>query len=202
MNFGVVVEGIENIHQFRRLGKDIELAAVRAVNTTARSKRTRAAKLIGGQLNVPKSYLSPAGGRLAVVKQATRTSPEAVIRARGRPTSLARYATTKTINKAGVRVKVGSSQTRFLKRAFLIKLPGKGGDVDTQGNLGLAVRVKPGERISNKIRQVQVSKGLYLLYGPSVQQVFLDNQGNGVANDMTKETLRDLEAEFLRLLKL
>ena len=202
MAFDVVVAGIEDLKSFKTLGKDVELAAVQAINGTAKAKRTRAARIIQGQINVPKSYLSPGGGRLAVVQKAQRGKLEAVIRARGRATSLARYATTKTPNKAGVRVKVGSTQTRFLKRAFLIKLPGRGGDTDTQGNLGLAIRLKEGERISNKVRQVQVSKGLVLLYGPSVQQIFLDNQGEGVADDMAGETLRDLEAEFFRLLKL
>jgi len=56
--------------------------------------------------------------------------------------------------------------------------------------------------MSNKVRQVQVSKGLYLLYGPSVQQVFLDNQGDGVADDLAPDALAQVEAEFARLLRL
>ena len=89
-----------------------------------------------------------------------------------------------------------------MKRAFLIKLNKGGGQTDTQFNAGLAIRLRPGEKIQNKVRQVQLSKNLYLLYGPSVQQVFLDNQGSGVAEDMKGEVLDQLEREFLKLLNL
>ena len=43
---------------------------------------------------------------------------------------------------------------------------------------------------------------LYLLYGPSVDQVFRSRDGTGVANDMVPEIERDLTSEFLRLLEL
>ena len=43
---------------------------------------------------------------------------------------------------------------------------------------------------------------LYLLYGPSVDQVFRANDGDGVANDMVPAVERNLEREFLRLLEL
>lgn len=201
-SFAFVVEGLESIQDLKRMGRNVELAAVQAVNLVARDKRSRAARLIQAQINLPKSYLEPSAGRLTVAQKATRGNKEAIIRARGRPTSLARYATSTTFNKAGVRLRVQPGQTSFMKRAFLIKLPGKDGDTETQFNAGLAIRLRPGESLRNKTRQVKLQKNLYLLYGPSVQQVFLDNQGNGVAKDMAPETAKALEAEFLRLLKL
>ena len=73
-----------------------------------------------------------------------------------------------------------------MNRAFLMNL--------RSGNLGLAVRLAPGERIDNKRRMVQMSNGLYLLYGPSVDQVF-----RSVAEDVSADAGDFLEQEFLRL---
>ena len=84
-----------------------------------------------------------------------------------------------------------------LPRAFLVPLRS---GADGLGNKGLAIRLKDGDRLRNKVRQVQLSRGLYLLYGPSVDQAFLNNAGKGVASDMSPEVLDRLEEEFLRLL--
>ena len=202
-NFAVVVEGLETVRDFRGTTDKIRTAAQRALNKVADQQRTRAARLIQAQVNLPARYVSPAEGRLAVSGRASPGKLEAKISARSRPTSLARFVQGNPgFNKAGVTVQVKPSQASFMRRAFLIKLNKGAGQTDTQYNAGLAIRLRPGERIQNKVRQVQLSKNLYLLYGPSVQQVFLDNQGDGVAEDIKGETLDKLEAEFLRLLKL
>jgi hypothetical protein len=60
-------------------------------------------------------------------------------------------------------------------------------------NIGLAIRLKPGETIRNKREMVAFSKGLYLLYGPSVGQVFDD-----VAIDMEPMLSDRMEDEFVR----
>ncbi len=39
-------------------------------------------------------------------------------------------------------------------------------------NIGLAIRLKEGERVKNKNSMVPVGSNLYLLYGPSVGQVY------------------------------
>lgn len=201
--FAVVVEGLETVRDFGDTKGKIARAAAQAINRTARDQRVRAARLIQAQVNLPARYVSPAEGRLAVSRQASAGKLEAAITARGRPTSLARFVQgSPGFNKAGLTVEVRPGQASFMKRAFLIKLNSGSGRTDTQFNAGLAIRLKPGERIKNKIRQVQLSKNLYLLYGPSVQQVFLDNQGDGVAEDISGETLAKLEREFLRLLNL
>ena len=148
-----------------------------------------------------RSYLNPASKRLYVKKQATQTSLESVIQARGRPTSLARFITGGgRPGQEGVTVRV--HKTRHLAGAFLMKLRAGTADIETKFNLGLAVRLKPGKTLRNKRFVTQVSSGLYLLYGPSVSQVFLDNQEQGVAADMESDILDTLENEFRRLLEL
>jgi hypothetical protein len=104
------------------------------------------------------------------------------------------------VGHAGVYVQVAPGKSRFMKRAFLMRLPQGSTLTDTIFNLGLAIRLRPGEVLQNKVSARKVASGLYLLYGPSVDQVFRSNDGSGVANDMVPEIERDLSAEFLRLL--
>lgn len=202
-SFGVVVEGITRAADFRINEDRIRTAALQAVNKVARDTRARAAREISAQLNLPRSYVSPASGRLAVRQKASKARPEAIITAKGRPVSLARYVVGSPGAGAGVTVSVKPGQSARLRRAFLLRLPqGSNSVTDTRFNAGLAIRLAPGEKINNKIQQVKLAKGLYLLYGPSVQQVFLSNEGRGVADDLADPTAEALEDEFLRLLKL
>lgn len=198
---GVAVEGITKLQDLTDMNSGAKIAMVRALNKVARDSRTESARLIGEQINLPKRSLGPAAGNLTVSKQAQRASLEARIKARGRPTSLAKYSKG-TPGKAGVTVEVKPGQATFMRKAFLIRLPQGNALTDTRFNLGLAIRLAPGERMSNKINQVQLSKGLYLLYGPSIQQVFLDNQGKGVADDISEPAADQLEREFIRLMGL
>ena len=203
ISFGVAIEGVEGLQDLKNLGPEIHLNAVRAINKIADKQRAKAARLISGQINLPAQYLSPSSGRLTLAKKATRGDPEARIRARGRPTSLARYLVGNPgIGKAGVTVAVKPGQASFMRRVFMIRLPaGKSMD-ETRFNAGLAIRLRPGERINNKVAQVRMAKNLYLLYGPSVQQVFLNNRGGGVADDISDETAKLVADEFLRLMDL
>ena len=180
------------------------LAAVRAINKIARDARAQAAKMIRNEVNLPARYVSPSEGRLAVTKQANGSNLEARITARGRATSLAQFVTgSAKPNVQGVHIKVAPGKARFLRRAFLIRLPqGNSPVTDTKFNLGLAVRLKPGDTLRNKITARRVEKGLYLLYGPSVSQVFRANDGDGIANEMTPGLEAKLRDEFLRLLRL
>ena len=201
VGFAVAIEGIESFTDLQKLGPDVKVATVRAINKVARDTRALAARQIGEQINLPKRVLGPAAGNLVVSKQAQRASLEARIKARGRPTSLARF-TKGSPGRAGVTVEVKPGQARFLRRAFLIRLPQGSSLTETRFNLGLAIRLRPGETLDNKTNQVRLSKGLYLLYGPSVQQVFLDNQNKGVARDLEPSVGQDLENEIIRLLGL
>jgi hypothetical protein len=180
------------------------LAAVRAVNKVARDARAYGARMIRDQVNLPARYLSEQEKRFFVSKQATRGSLEAKITARGRATSLAQFVSgSAKVGKTGVYVEVKPGRARFMRRAFLIKLPQGGSPVtDTKFNLGLAMRLRPGETINNKLQARRVEKGLYVLYGPSVSQVFRANDGEGVANEIGPRTADRLADEFIRLIGL
>jgi hypothetical protein len=201
--FVFAVQGLDTLEIVEEKSKTIKLEAIQAVNRVTRDARAQAERLIASQVNFGPGYLSPAAKRLYVSKQATRTSPEAVITARGRPTSLARFATSRGVpGELGVTVQVHPGKAKFLKRAFLIKLRAGDAGIETKYNLGLAVRLKHGDTLANKRFVRQLASGLYLLYGPSVSQVFLDNQEEGVAKDMEPSILDNLTDEFLRLLDL
>ncbi len=200
--WALFVDGLADI-DFTDGGKKIDAAASKAINKITRDKRARAARLIRGQVNLPARYVSPGSKRLWVSEKATPSHLQGRITARGRPTSLARFIQGNARpGKSGVVVEVQPGKSRFMKRAFPIKLPQGSSGVDTKFNLGLAIRLRPGETLQNKVRVRRVEKGLYLLYGPSVDQVFRSLDGTGVANDLVPEIERDLETEFLRLLDL
>jgi hypothetical protein len=90
---------------------------------------------------------------------------------------------------AGVTVTINPGRPVTLKRAFLINLK--------NGNRGLAIRLRPGEVLSNTIGAKLITSGplagVALLYGPSVEQVF-----RTVATDITPALESYLETEFLR----
>lgn len=176
--------------------------AAMAINKTARDARAEFARRITAQVNLPASYVSPNKDRLYVDGLASPAHLETSIVARGRATSLARYVTAnRGVNRPGVSVSVRRGRTNFLERAFLIRLrQGNSAVTDTQFNLGLAVRLRRGERLRNKFSARRVASGLYVLYGPSVAQVFENNAGSGTKKDYSEEIGRDLEREFLRLL--
>ena len=199
--FVVVVDGLLDLKGFNGADERVKLNMVRAVNKAVAQTRTESRKRILAQINFPASYLDPSGGRFYVSRLATRGKPEAAITAKGRPTSLARFIVgTPTPNKAGVTVSVAKGKTETLRRAFVIRLRAGSGPIDTKANLGLAVRLKAGETLRNKNSTVKMANGLYLLYGPSIQQVFLDNSGEGVAEDVSPYALDKLEDEFARLM--
>jgi hypothetical protein len=199
--YAVFVEGLTDLKEFEGLKDSIRLAATRAINSTAAKGRTMAARDIREQVNFPAAYLNPAGKRLVVSKEAQRNDLEARITARTRATSLARFISgTPTPNKAGVRVEVAPGRARFLKKAFVVRLRAGNASIDTKSNLGLAVRLKPGQVLRNKTDVQKLDSGLYLLFGPSVNQIFRARDGEGVANDIAPDLSDYLEREFLRLI--
>jgi len=201
--FGVFIEGLTDLDFTEGSSAKIKKAASQAINTLTRNKRAKAARLIRGQVNLPARYVSPTGKALYVSQKASPGNLEGRITARGRPTSLAQFLTSAPrVGRAGVTVEVQPGKARFMKRVFPLKLPQGSALTATKFNLGLAIRLRPGERLQNKTTARRVSKGLYLLYGPSVDQVFQSLDGSGVANDMVPEIERELSEEFLRLLEL
>ncbi len=194
----VFVEGLAGLAEdLRDSTPRIVKAARMAINDTATKMRTLSAEEIRKQVNFPVSYLKPSGKRLFVSAHAGTNSLEAIITGRRRPTSLARFATGGKVGKQGVSVAVKPNKgSKFLKDAFLMKLKSGAGNLDTKSNLGLAMRTKGGKP-PNAYLPTKISDNLWLLYGPSVNQVF-----KTVRNDISDEASAHLEREFLRLLDL
>lgn len=201
-NWAVFAEGITELKEFDGAKQSIRLAAARAINKVSRDSRVEIARDILDQINFPASYVAPAQKRLYVSQQATTGNLEGRITARTRATSLARFVQGSPRAGQGVTLEVTPGRSRFMKRAFLMKLPAGQGNVDSKFNMGLAIRLRPGETLQNKATARRMQKGLYLLYGPSVDQVFRARDGSGVATDRAPQIVRELEREFLRLLEI
>lgn len=196
-SYVVAVEGISALRDIETLPADVKRAAMQAVNKTVQRGRTKAARRIREQVAFPARYLSGKDGRLAITKKATADDLEGVITGRHRPTSLARFTTSGTVGgRNGVRVSVAPGFARMMRRAFLIRLRAGSANLDTKSNMGLAIRLRPGETIKNKKRVVQMGN-LHLLYGPSIDQIF-----RSVADEEAPEMADFLETEFLRLMEL
>jgi hypothetical protein len=176
----------------QRLPQQTDKAAQLAINTIAtRGGLTLIRRSVLDEIAFPKNYLTD--DRLGVTKKASPGDLEAVIAARERPTSLARFADAGTPlgsrARIGVRVHVKSGNgTVALKQAWLTKLK--------NGNVGLAVRLKPGQELANRYKAVSawlVPNKVALLYGPSVDQVFRD-----VSEKTAAPIGRMVTEEFLR----
>ena len=179
----------------------IETALLRSINKTADRARTSASQDIREQVAFPASYLAPSAKRLFVSTKATKASPfEAVISGRDRPTSLARFTNQKPLgggqrHRGGqLAVTVKPGVRRYIKRAFLITL--------NNSNVGLAVRTDGGPP-NNAYAPKEIGKNLWLLYGPSVDQVLsAASNGGGIYEEIVPETLDFLNDEFNRQLDL
>ncbi|WHM53117.1 tail component Z [Xanthomonas phage XAP3] len=171
-----------------------------AINKVAGGKgMTRIKKAMTDEIAFPSGYLN--GDRLRVTKRATGTSLEAIIVGRKRATSLARFVTggamvTNSKTAGGVQVRVKKGKTTYLKNAFLVRLNRGASLSEDNYNIGLAVRLKPGETLGNKRTQHQawlVPGKVALLYAPSVDQVFAT-----VSEKVSGKIADDVAAEFHR----
>lgn len=191
----VVIEGVREAAEALGYAKTlIDKNTARALNKTATRTRTQLSREVRSQVALPASYLGPSGGRLTVAEKASPSKLSIRISGRDRPTSLARFATGP--NKAPrVRVKVGGVATR-IPRSFIINLK--------SGNRGLAVRTPKGERPPGAWKPTEMAPGLWLLYGPSVDQVLLGvgARDGGAFGDTEDWALDFFEKEFLRLMNL
>lgn len=197
-DYVVAVEGLASLRDIENLPEEILRSARQAINSVTKSTRTDSARDMQQQVAFAARYLSGANGNLRITKQAQGTSLEARITGRKRPTSLARFATSRNVEasrrRGSVRVAVAPGRVKTMHGAFLMRL--RRGEAEL-GNIGLAIRLKAGESVRNKRSMKKLSKGLYLLYGPSVDQVF-----RSVSADQEPKALEKLEAEFLRLMEL
>lgn len=146
----------------------------------------------------PKGYLEDKN-RFGQQKRATDNDLTASIVARFRPTSLARFSSDSpegARRTGGVRVKVNATGgAKRIGGAFFVRLR-RGGDTSDGFNLGLAIRLKPGQTLRGRkkgAQGVQLAPDLYLLYGPSVDQVFRQ-----VSVSESPQVADDLQTEFIR----
>lgn len=175
----IVLQGVNSFDEIEKLDPKIANVLRQAVNETTQEARRRAARSMEKQINFPRGYLTGQANRLGIAKYATKADLTAIIRGRDRPTSLARFVTgSPKVGQKGVSVTVDPGKSELMPSAFLIKL--------RNNNIGLAFRTKDGRRPSRGAKQL--GRGLWLLYGPSVTQVF----------DETRDDLKPELEELLR----
>ena len=188
--------GIAGLEEYLQRVPEIAQEAARlAVNKAARDSIPMASKQMREEVNFSRNYLGGENGRLSITKHAKTHDLEAVVKGRDRATSLARFATTPVRfgRQRGIKVRVNPNNSRTLGNAFYMRLR-RGNKFDAENaNVGLAVRVPKGETLRNSTGALDLGGGLYLLYGPSVDQVF-----QGVAADVVEDVADIMEDEFYR----
>lgn len=153
----------------------------------------------------PQGYLDDK--RLYISQPATPSRLEVTITGRDRPTSLARFTPPGTPvsrgnqqhGTTGLTVTVKPGQTRFIPGSFLVGLK--------YGNVGFAIRLRPGQRIAGVRKQPfvlfknkQGEPVVYLLYGPSVDEVVTDASLK-VEPEVTSAIDAEFTRQFARLIK-
>lgn len=194
----VAVEGIEDLPDLEAMTPAITRAARRAVNAAADRGLTWSAKEMRKQVNFPRGYLEGPESRLRVVKRAKGQDLDAVIQGRFEPTSLARFSTgsRRQHRKAGgVTLAIQPGSATFMRRGFLVNLQAGDPSIRNLANVGLAIRSDQKPEAAYKPRKL--GDNLWLLYGPSVDQVF-----RSVARDVQPRVDDYLNREFRRLLEL
>lgn len=196
------VTGLDRLADYyRRYPQLAERAGVTATNDTAAHALALARRAVRQDANLTASYINDPD-KLRIAKRAGGVSGEAVVLANARPIMLARYAVGGGFGRQkGVTVKVKrSGASKRMKRAFLLPLKRGAWDADTGAgiyNRGLAIRLPEGESIRNK-RVAKRLKGLgntWLLYGPSVHQIFrqsLPQIAEASGNYFERQFLRQL----------
>ena len=187
MTASIVAEALGDVQDFfDNMFDTASKAAVLAINQVSERDGLALIKQdMQMQVDFPAGYLNT---HLTVARRAAKGRLEAVIRGRDRATSLARFAQGQNLGNSKGRplfVTVRKGQQKTLKNAFLIKL--------RNGNTGLAVRLRNGDSLRHSGAAVKLANNLYLLYGPSVDQVF-----RGVAEDRSGEILDMVGRQFLR----
>lgn len=192
-------EGLNGLEDYFKFFPNRTARAARlAINTVLNRSGIKMLRAdVGNKVNFPDNYLK--GDRLAVKQNATEANLVGIVRARQTPTSLARFAAPGTPlgsrGGAGVRVAVKRGQSTFLRNAWLVRLRKGASLTQDNYNIGIAVRLKPGEKLNKTTshRAWLIPDVVALLYGPSVDQVFRD-----VAEEDGQKVLGLVSDEFFR----
>jgi hypothetical protein len=198
MSVTVTAEALDGLAAYFQFAPDVARQAARmALNDVAGGAGLKLLREgMEDEVAFPTGYIDK--DKLFLKSKATDNRLTAVVGARNRATSLARFATPgqtpKSTRGKGVTVQVHRGVTRTMASAFLVRLRSGVQLSDEVHNVGLAVRLKPGDVIHNKRQKsVQLGHNLYLLYGPSPEQVFQE-----VATEKTPAILDRVEGEFFR----
>lgn len=192
-----IKEYVRYLEQFPNI---VPRAAKLALNQTAERKGLKLAReQMIRQVAFPSGYLYPP--RFEVSQKATEGSLLATITGQFTPTPLGRFSPSqrsrfltarkhnRKVSRPKIRVEVKPGHIVELPRAFLLTL--------RNGNVGLGIRLRPGETLQHTIGAKVITKGplrgVALLYGPSVDQVF-----RSVAADISPDLVLELDSEFLR----
>lgn len=183
----VIADGFESFRDYLKNFPDRAKTAMRiALNDVSSGEGLKLLRSeIEDEINYPKGYIGR-DDRLYQRRKALNDRLEAIITGRDRPTSLARFAKAAS---EGLKVQVkrrGGGQV--LKRAFFVRLRAGASLSNDNFNMGLALRVNPGEQIKGKYKKASalIFPNVYLLYGPSVGQALTDtaDENSGTVADM------------------
>lgn len=197
----IQLRGLEIVEKYfvtlpDRTNKALKLA----VNDAALFGARLGKKQIMAEVNRSSAYLGDPKNitsKLARIKTARANDLESIVEAKHRPASLAGFSSSPVSfgrPKAPIKVKVGKGGYKKMERAFFIRLnPGKTKFTEDNYNLGLAIRLRPGEDVGNKKVHVSQDSRIAVLYGPSVEQMF-----NRITPEIADDVLAFAEREFLR----
>lgn len=201
MTIFIDVGGLDAFRQTMELAPKISMRAARlAINDTVEKRGLKLARdAMLAQVAFPRGYLNEADktgrARFGVLYKATDARLTAGIVARQEGTQLSRFSPDRTgfVSRGrrpqGVRVQIEPGRESLLKRAFFVRL--------RSGNIGLGIRLRNGEQMTNTQGAKLITKGplagVALLYGPSVDQVFAT-----VAVDISQPMMQYLTFEYFR----
>ncbi len=193
--YAVYIQGISSLDFVDELDERTRISARNAVNRTLQKVRTEASREMRKQINWSAAYLISQNGKLNIqLSRDNQPEPSGKIFAPFRPSSLARFVSgAKVPWRAGVTLQVDPAKRTRSRRMMIVPLRRGATLTEDNQNLGLAIRLKAGETITGKYKTKEISKGLYLLYGVSVAQVFYT-----VAQDVSSDAAEWLAEEYQR----
>lgn len=178
--------GLENLDAYvRRFGDGANKAASMTLNDTARWARTRLKAQMQADIRLTESAFT--GKRLYVAEFANPGHLQATVRGDKQGYSLSRFSVDKPVRLARapfLQIKRGGPSVQ-VKRGFFLPAP--------NGALGLAVRTN-GPLTKGKGRKI--SKNLYILFGPSPDQMM-----KRLVPELVPSVLRYADTEFTRQIK-
>lgn len=173
-----------------------KVSAARALNFAADKVRTSSIPKMLEEVNFPSGYLMPSKGNFFSRLTANPGNLVASVTAKARATSLSRFAIAGKLGTPGIIVQVKKGHSVDMPKAFFMRLRAGQTLTETKNNLGVAVRLRPGDPLRNRrdmALPLKDGSNIYLLYGPSVDQVF-----RTLRDENIELAAQYMEDEFIR----